>query len=247
MITRPLALALAMLAAAAIAGCGGGSASEAPYEGLYLSLGDSVAAGSGATDASSTSFAALVAKDAGSIEIANLAVAGATTRDVIEKQLPRAETAAGGRKLAFITVSVGGNDLAALIPNTTCQQDPLPASCPLEPALSQVEADLDALMKQLRAAYPKTPVVLLLYPNFFSGTGHPFEAPAERVLPRLDEVIARVAARYQHTAVAAAAPAFAGRGASLTHVLDPAFDPHPNDAGHRLIADAFLAALKRVK
>jgi len=30
-------------------------------------------------------------------------------------------------------------------------------------------------------------------------------------------------------------------------VLDPAFDPHPNDAGHRAIADAFLAALKRVK
>jgi lysophospholipase L1-like esterase len=102
-------------------------------------------------------------------------------------------------------------------------------------------------MKQLRAAYPKTPVVLLLYPNFFSGTGHPFEAPAERVLPRLDEVIARVAARYQHTSVAAAAPAFAGRGGTLTHVLDPAFDPHPNDAGHRLIADAFLAALRRVK
>ncbi|MBI5283538.1 MAG: SGNH/GDSL hydrolase family protein [Chloroflexi bacterium] len=243
---RRLALALALLAAVAIAACGG-SPSEARYDGLYLSLGDSVAAGNGASDPASTGFAALVTKDAGSIEIANLAVAGATTRDVIEKQLPRAGGAANGRKLAFITVSVGGNDLAALIPNTGCQQDPLPASCPLDAALSQAEADLDELMKQLRAAYPKTPVVLLLYPNFFSGTGHPFEAPAERVLPRLDDVIARVAARYQHTAVAAAAPAFAGRGGTLTHVLDPAFDPHPNDAGHRLIADAFLAALKRVK
>lgn len=240
-------LALAMLAAVVIAACGGGSASEVRYEGLYLSLGDSVAAGSGATDPASTSFAALVAKDVGGVKIANFAVAGATTRDVIEEQLPRVENFTIARKLAFITVSVGGNDLAALIPNTTCQQDPLPASCPLDAALAQVEADLDALMKQLRAAYPKTPVVLLLYPNFFSGTGHPFEAPAERVLPRLDEVIAHVAARYQHTAVAAAAPAFTGRGASLTHVLDPAFDPHPNDAGHRLIADAFLAALKRVR
>jgi hypothetical protein len=89
-----LALAVAMLAGVFITACGGGSASRTRYEGLYLSLGDSVAAGSGASDSSTTSFAALVAQDAGSIEIANLAVAGATTRDVVEQQLPRAESAA---------------------------------------------------------------------------------------------------------------------------------------------------------
>jgi len=62
-----------------------------------------------------------------------------------------------------------------------------------------------------------------------------------------DEVIARVAARYPHTAAADAAPAFDGNGRTLTHVLDPQFDPHPNDAGHRLIADAFEEALKHTR
>ena len=45
--------------------------------------------------------------------------------------------------------------------------------------------------------------------------------------------------------VADAASAFDGKGGSLTHVLDEKFDPHPNDAGHRLIADAFVNALKQ--
>ena len=56
-----------------------------------------------------------------------------------------------------------------------------------------------------------------------------------------------VADLARHTALAAAAPAFEGEGATLTHVLDPHFDPHPNDAGHRAIADAFEAALRDMK
>ena len=166
---------------------------------------------------------------------------------MIDKQLPQIDDAAAGKTIAFITISVGGNDLAALIPNATCQQDPLPPSCPLDDALASVERNLDEIMRDIRARDQKTPVVLLLYPNFFSGTGHVFEAPAARVLPRLDSVIARVAGRYPHTGVADAAPAFEGKGQLLTHVLDPQFDPHPNDAGHRLIADAFEAALKQIK
>ncbi len=243
--TRWLALLLVLLSVLASA-CGG-SSSARTYSGLYVSLGDSIAAANGASDGASTSFVALLAAEEGGLETANLAVAGATTNDVIGRQLPRVVDAARGKKLAFITISAGGNDLAALIPNTTCQQDPLPPSCPLDEALAGVEANLDAILKRLRASYASTPIVLLLYPNFFSGTGHAFEGPAARVLPRLDEVIARVAAKHQHTAVAMGAPAFEGRGGQLTHVLDPQFDPHPNDAGHRALADAFIEALRKVK
>lgn len=242
---RWMALVLAMALMLATA-CGGSSTAKS-YSGLYISLGDSVAAGNGASDRATTSFVALLAKDEGGLETANLAVAGATTGDVIEKQLAQAAEAARGKKLAFITISAGGNDLAALIPNTSCQLDPLPASCPLDDELAKVEANLDTIMKRLRAVDGRTPIVLLLYPNFFSGTGHPFEAPASRVLPRLDDVIARVAGKYQHTGVALGAPPFEGRGGQLTHTLDPAFDPHPNDAGHRALADAFEEALRRVK
>jgi lysophospholipase L1-like esterase len=240
-----LILIAAATAAAMVGGCGGSQSKR--YDGVYLSLGDSVAVGNGASDRASTSFAALIARDEGDLALVNLAVAGSTTTDVIQKQLPQIDATLPGRKTAFITISVGGNDLAALIPNATCQQDPLPASCPLDESLASVGRNLDRIMKTLREQQPDTPIVLLLYPNFFSGTGHAFEAPAGRVLPRLDDVLAGVAAKYPHTAVADAAPAFEGRGRTLTHVLDPVFDPHPNDAGHRLIADAFEDALKRVR
>jgi len=233
-----------VLGAIALAACGGPSSQA--YSGTYVSLGDSIAAGNGASDAATTAFVPLLARDEGGLPVLNLAVAGATTRDVIEKQLPQLLDGTK-RKLAFITISAGGNDLAALIPNAACQQDPLPASCPLDQALAGVQANMDEIMKRLRDAYPATPIVVLLYPNFFSGTGHPFEAPAGRVLPRLDEVLARVAAKYRRTAVATTAAAFEGKGGPLTHVLDAPPDPHPNDAGHRAIADAFVAALGRVR
>jgi hypothetical protein len=89
------------------------------------------------------------------------------------------------------------------------------------------------------------PIVLLGYPNFFSGTGHAWEAPAGRVLPQLVDSLQMVAS--EHDRVEVALPSFDGRGGELTHVNDEDFDPHPNDAGHRVIADAMLAALAKVE
>jgi len=225
----------------------GGEREAAGWSGVMLSLGDSIAAGNGASDAGATSFAALVARDEG-VELVNLAVAGATTQDVLDRQLARVDEALAGRAVAFVTVSAGGNDLAALVPNATCVQEPLPASCPLDETLRGVETRYRRIVASLRARYPQAAIVLLAYPNFFSGTGHPFEAPAGRVLPRLDAVIRAVAGGDggRH-GVAEAAPAFEGRGGELTHVLDAAPDPHPDDAGHRAIAEAFEAALERLR
>ena len=214
------------------------------YTGIYISLGDSIAAGNGSSDPATTSFVALVDHDEGELPLINLADAGATTQDVIDNQAPWAVGAMNGRDVAFITISAGGNDLAALIPNPACVQDPLPTSCPLDETLQKVAASLDTILSRLRAVNKTAPIVLLVYPNLFSGTGHPFEAPAGRVLPRLDDVIRSVASKYQHTAVADPSAAFDGRGGELTHVLDTPFDPHPNDAGYRVIADAFIDVLK---
>ena len=233
------------LVAAALIGATCRTKAGVVYTGTYISLGDSIAAGNGSSDPTTTSFVALVDQAEGSLPLVQLAKAGATTQDVINKQLPWALGAMDGKDVAFITISVGGNDLAALIPNPACVEDPLPASCPLDATLATVAGRLDTLMSRLRAANASAPIVLLAYPNLFSGTRHPFEAPAGRVLPRLDAVIRSVASKYPHTAVADPSAAFAGRGGQLTHVLDTPFDPHPNDAGHRVIADAFISALSR--
>src|SRR5262245_52161123 len=70
---------------------------------VYVSLGDSVAAGNGASDAATTSFAALVAADE-EVELHNVAKAGATTGDVIAHQLPDVLPILGSGRVRFITI-----------------------------------------------------------------------------------------------------------------------------------------------
>lgn len=244
-VTAGCASLLLALAAAALA-CGGDRGESDVAARVYLSLGDSVAAGSGASDADATSFAAVVAAQQGAT-LVNLAEPGSTTQAVIDEQLPEATRRLSAERVAFVTVSAGGNDLAALIPNASCTQEPLPDSCPLAATLDGVERRFTQIVAGLREADTDVPIVLLAYPNFFSGTGHVFDAPAARVLPRLNDVIRRVAGRYDAVAVADAEAAFDGRGGELTGVLDERFDPHPNDAGHAVIADAFGDALRELR
>jgi lysophospholipase L1-like esterase len=174
----------------------------------------------------------------------NLATDGATTSDVFSNQLPKIESAVSGRPVSLITVSAGGNDLAALIPNASCQEDPLPSTCELNDTLFGVAQGLGFIVDELRARYPDVPIVLLAYPNFFSNTGHPFEAPASRVLPQFGRVVEGVAGSHLSGNIAAALPSFDGKGDTLTHVLDEPSDPHPNDAGHEVIAAAILESFR---
>lgn len=243
-----VAVLLGLIAAIGVVAMLSGSGDDGPAEAQsYISLGDSVAAGSGASDAARTSFPALVAADQDGIDLVNVARAGATTQVVIDEQVARALPALQADRAAFVTIAAGGNDLAGLIPNASCVEDPLPDTCPLQAALDGVRANLRTILDYLRDANARTPIVLLAYPNFFSGAGHPFDAPASRVLPRLNEVIEEVAAEYDRVGVARPAAAFEGNGGALTGVLAAQFDPHPNDAGHRVIADAMLAALRETR
>src|SRR5438874_11224543 len=104
-----LALAFAMLAATCH------SSGRVFYTGVYISLGDSIAAGNGSSDPSTTSFVALVDHDEGELPLINLADAGATTQEVIDNQVPWAVGAMNGSDVAVITISVGGNDRAGHI------------------------------------------------------------------------------------------------------------------------------------
>jgi lysophospholipase L1-like esterase len=217
------------------------SGASAPRD-IYISLGDSVAAGNGVSDPETDGFVPVLAELRGIDHVFNVARAGATSADVYADQLSRALPTTQGGNVTLITISAGGNDLAGLIPNTDCVIDPLPPTCPLDEALAGVEANIDRILRDLRDANRVVPIVLLAYPNFFSGTGHAWEAPAGRVLPQLNEVLRGVAGRYDGVAVAE--PSFEGRGDELTGVNAFRFDPHPNAAGHRVIAEAFDEAIE---
>lgn len=238
-----LVLALVVLALVAAA-CDDPPVVRLEPTGVYVSIGDSIAAGNGASDPEETGFVPRLARTAGDVRVENLAVAGATTTDVIDGQLERAADMVAEGDVAFVTVSAGGNDLAALIPNQACVEDPLPPACPLDETLELVDRNLVEIVTALRDSHAGTPIVLVAYPNFFSGTGHEFEAPADRVLPRFSEMLRGIAAQFPRVYVADPSREFEGRAGQLTHVFADPPDPHPNDGGHLLIADEIWHTLR---
>jgi len=254
---RSWALAAALLAGVlALAACAGGpdeatGASGTPAgaetEGVYLALGDSYAAGLGASDAATTSYASLVWQELQQrfprLELVNLAVAGHTSRELLDEQIPSTLHAIKKGGVRAVTISIGGNDLLVLGANEECARDPTSAACPLGEELVELEANLGQALGELRAAAgPDVPIVIMTYPNMFSVPGHPFEEPAALALGRLNEVVRAVAEQYD-VGVAELSRAFDGRASEFTHLLDPQPGFHPNDAGHRVIAGAFVESL----
>jgi lysophospholipase L1-like esterase len=247
-------VALAFAGLACDSGGGGESAVVTPTSplpdvtgGVYLALGDAIAAGGGASDAASTGYVALVAQALRSrfgeeLELQSLAVGGHATQALIDQQLPRALGRLEAGAVRVVTVTIALNDLDVYLVDGACLPDPSVPACPLEDALLGVEQRLDRILGDLREAGPGATIVILAYPNFYSGTGHQLERPAEIAFDLLNGVISTVAKRH-NVLVADPRTAFQDRGNELTHLLDAEPDFHPNDAGHRVIADAFLEVL----
>lgn len=199
----------------------------------------------------------------------NIAVGGETTGSFMAAQLNSAVAAIldPSTDVQVVTISIGGNDLLNLLnePTDACVIDPGSTTCQtlLAAALGGVAANYPTLMGTLMWALDQDPgtervFVLTLY-NPFGGTGSVYEAPVDRALlgadltvdcaaaqadpldAGLNDIVACTSMAFGATVVDGYA-AIGDNALTLTHIGDPGFNIHPNDAGYAAIAKAHRRA-----
>ena len=200
----------------------------------YIALGDSLAAGYGAMP-TTNGYAYLlyqrgVYDKTSNTIFANAAVPGATSRDVLDHQLPQAITRFAPH---VVTLSVGGNDLLAIFAGADPSQ-----------VLPQFQSNLTGILCGLRLALPQSRIYIHnLYdiPEITGGPG----SPAFNVLVAFNQIIGGVA-QACGVHMADVFSAFAGKTGLLLIERNGAgqFEVHPSNAGYRAMAAAFEAVLQ---
>ena len=209
--------------------------------GIYIALGDSIAAGIGSSLPRERGNAAIVAGwlptlTGETVPFENLAVPGETAESFVDGgQLQRfreviARSSASGIPVAAVTLTLGGNEMLAL--DTT--------------GLSDRQAGLDAFSDRYAGAVaavraeigPDAPLVVTTYYDLTEGD--PTIAFSDSWwIERFNAVIRRVAGEQQ-ALVADVASRFVGNISAYTHFR---FDVHPSNGGHVEIARSIWATL----
>jgi lysophospholipase L1-like esterase len=220
----------------------------------YVAVGDSYSAGTGAGDYDSASgdcrrstkaYPALWAAAHSPASFAFTACSGATTTDVLKKQLKPVNSATG-----LVSVSAGGNDAGfadvmstcVLHSESTCLNRVAQARSFVDKSLPGL---LDDLYKAIRAKGPRARVVVLGYPRMYKvpgdcllGLGDRARSAINAAADDLDGVIAKRAADHGF-AFADVRPAFGGHELcaaspwlnSVTLPLEDSY--HPTATGQR--------------
>ncbi len=198
----------------------------------YVSLGDSLAVGVGASDPEERGYAALyrdaLAEEAHrEVRFVQLGVSGETSESFIgypqraSSQLARAETALKRYPGATVTLSLGANDLLRTADATDAER---------EDAIARYGQNLDYILKRLGDASDPEPriAVLALYnpaPGSFT----------DEWVGRLNREI-RAVSEANGASVAAGDRAFRGHEREYVHYPG---DIHPTDKGYAALARAF--------
>jgi lysophospholipase L1-like esterase len=234
---------------------------------LYVALGDSLSYGRGASSRGETAFVPLVYQGlGGGWALANWGVSGHTSQDLLDRQLPNAlaqinerrNDALTGNEAAAITVEIGGNDLLEIYEDLV-----IPGTCPsvaeslpkpectdrLRAALLEFTPNLQEAVERLQAAAPGTPIFLATLYNPFSGGSVnldgigalALEGQADTPFPTgLNDAVRAVAQEKGAYVVEWYEPFLGKVNEYISQDLI-----HPNDDGHRVMADAVLAVMSQ--
>jgi lysophospholipase L1-like esterase len=231
------ALALAAVLAAAPALAQSPQVSDSAIR--YMALGDSIAAGYKAQPMT-RGYAFLLYQNGAFAPMAltrfnDIAAVGATSDDVLMHQVPQAiiSAARGGFQPQFLTLTVGGNDIAAIRRG----QISAPA------ALAAYQSNLSLILSQLAIYLPGAKVYV----------GNQYTVPEiEALLPgsamilgQFNAATATVVSGFPNAYLVDVHGAFLNRTGLLLierHGASP-FEVHLTNAGHRVMAQAFAEVI----
>jgi lysophospholipase L1-like esterase len=265
-----VALAVAgMLLAIGVMACAGGVSADQPSPDYYLALGDSVAAGQGASGPDRFGYVGLFrrffrADHRGKELFANLAVPGESSVTFLGGQMARALETINDPEtnIQVVTLTLGANDLLPPIITEPCTSDPEDLACQLAvtTALTTFAGSYLAILAQLDIALAQDPgegrILVTTYYNPFDGTGDPREGPVDAALLGSDGAVDCAANLRDPVKVGLndiivcigglvgveivdVYPLFNDAAPALTYITEG--DIHPNNGGHQAIANAVIA------
>jgi lysophospholipase L1-like esterase len=177
----------------------------------------------------------------------NLGAVGATSQDVLLHQVPQAliPVAIGGFGAQYITLTVGGNDILAIVRfAATHQHDPLAIAAFAQSALDQYSKNLTGILGQLRSFLPG---VKIFVANQYTIPELDAIAPGiDQSIDAFNAATHQVVGMFPDVFEVDVFGAFMDRtnliqlerhGASL-------FEVHPTSVGHQVIAKAFADVIE---
>jgi len=235
----PVVLALLAIGALGVGLPHGRVAAASP--GLYIALGDSVAAGIGSSLPRTRSYPAIVDArlqrwEGATVTLANLAQPGETAASFRgEGQLAKlrdqaALAAAGGAPIVAVTVTLGGNEILEAQGQGLADR---------QTALATFQNEYDAALSDIREAVGDGPPIVVT--NYYDPTGgdSALQYSDSWWIAQFNSAIAMVASAHG-AALADVQPGFAALGPAADRYP---VDVHPTNAGHAAIADAVWKAL----
>lgn len=206
----------------------------------YMAMGDSIAAGYGAVPTTQgytyLLFQGGVFDTVPNTIFCNVAVPGATSADVLAYQVPQALRHPDDFKPDVITLTVGGNDLLSILKTGA---DPYAV-------LQTFAGNLTQILTQLKTGLPEARIYIS---NQYAIPEIAAAAPGlDQVIAAFNQIVAGVAGAFGVPVadVFTAFGGFEGKGGLLLierHGAD-AFQPHPTNAGYRVMERAFEAVVK---
>jgi lysophospholipase L1-like esterase len=144
-------------------------------------------------------------------------------------------------RVSPVTFSIGGNDEVAFV--ASCHFDPACIAAGIPQFATALAARIGGILASIRAAAPDAELIVLRGYNPYAVVDPSTNQAAEVVNLAVAQTAAasqaRIADAYTPFNLAPEEPQTL---CALTWFCTPLADNHPNDAGYRVIADAFFAA-----